>query len=150
MGNRRDLALLGGPVWDCPFWPRDGQAHAQVDKWAEWSKLNVALNFTAPVFWRVVRTAPSAHDPAAIAAAVSKLDRFLRIAEAQLLRNAFLAGDCFTLADVQFGHVLYRFHDIPITRQDRPALHRYYETLATRSAFREHVMVSYEDLRVTD
>jgi glutathione S-transferase len=144
------LRYLAARYGAAPFWPEDGQARAQVDKWAEWSKLNVALNFTAPVFWRVVRTAPSAHDPAAIAAAVSKLDGFLRIAEAQLLRNAFLAGDCFTLADVQFGHVLYRFYDIPITRQDRPALHRYYETLATRSAFREHVMVSYEDLRVTD
>lgn len=70
-------------------------------------------------------------------------------AEAQLSRGAFLAGDSFTLADVQFGHVLYRYFDIPIARRNRPTLERYYKELTARPAFREHVMVSYEELRVT-
>ena len=133
-----------------PFWPADGLARAQIDKWAEWSKINVAQGFTAPVFWKVVRTAPASQDPAAIGQAVAKLDKFLDIAEAQLSRGAFLAGGDFTLADVQFGHVLFRYFDIPIVRQDRPMLRRYYDALTTRPAFREHVMVSYEELRVLE
>ena len=72
----------------------------------------------------------------------------LGIAEAQLSRGAFLAGNDFTLADIQFGHVLFRYFDIPIPRQDRPALRRYYDALTARPAFGEHVMVSYEELRV--
>ena len=40
------------------FWPTDIDRRTSVDKWAEWSKINIAMNFTAPVFWRVVRTAP--------------------------------------------------------------------------------------------
>lgn len=131
-----------------PFWPADGPARAQIDKWAEWSKINVAQGFTAPVFWKVVRTAPASQDPAAIGRAVSKLDKFLDIAEAQLSRCAFLAGGDFTLADIQFGHVLFRHFDIPIARQDRPMLRRYYDALTTRPAFCEHVMVPYEELRV--
>jgi glutathione S-transferase len=131
-----------------PFWPQDLAARTHVDKWTEWSKINVALNFTGPIFWRVVRTAPQDREEAAIAEAMRILDEKLDIAEAQLARHAFLAGGDFTLADIQLGHVLYRYFDIAIERPARPALRRYYEGLTTRPAFREYVMVSYEELRV--
>jgi len=144
------LRYLAARYGSAPFWPVDGAARARVDKWAEWSKINVALNFTAPIFWRVVRTAPADQDAAAISQAVRLLDKMLDIAEAQLSRGSFLAGDSFTLADIQFGHVLYRYFDILITRQSRPALRRYYDALTARPTFREHVMVSYEELRVSD
>ncbi|WP_315762765.1 MULTISPECIES: glutathione S-transferase family protein [unclassified Bradyrhizobium] len=142
------LRYLAGRYGTAPFWPADGMARAQIDKWAEWSKINVALNFTGPVFWRVIRTAPAEQDSLAISQAVADLDRFLDIAEARLSSTLFLAGDDFTLADIQFGHVLFRYYDIPIDRQSRPALRRYYDDLTARPAFREHVMVSYEELRV--
>jgi len=142
------LRYLAARYAAAPFWPADGLARARTDKWAEWSKINVALGFTAPIFWKVVRTAPADQDPAAISQAVAKLDKVLDIAEGQLARGAFLAGDDFTLADIQFGHVLFRYFDIPIARQSRPGLRRYYNALAARHAFREHVMVSYDELRV--
>lgn len=130
------------------FWPEDVLKRSHVDKWAEWSKLNVAQMFTGPVFRLVVRTAPEKRDPDAITAALGELGRYLDIAEKQLEAYAFIAGDDFTLADIQFGHVLYRYFDIDIARADRPALRRYYETLEGRQPYREHVMVSYEELRV--
>ena len=142
------LRYLAGRYGAAPFWPSDGPARAHVDKWAEWAKLNVALNFTDPVFWQVVRTAPADQDPRALGAGLDKLDRFLGISEAQITRGGFLAGDDFTPADIQLGHVLFRYYDIAIPRRDRPALRRYYDALATRPAFREHVMVTYEELRV--
>lgn len=132
------------------FWPADPAKRARVDKWAEWAKINVTLGFTEPVFWRVVRTPPSKQDPVAIAQAIAKLDQILDIAERQLARNVFLAGDDLTLADIQFGHVLYRYFDIAIARPPRPALRRYYDALTQRPAFAEHVMVSYDELRVFD
>jgi glutathione S-transferase len=141
------LRYLAARYGEAPFWPPDGPARARVDKWAEWAKINVAMRFTAPVFWRVVRMARAERDPAAIGEAVGKLDGMLDIAEARLSRGAFLAGDDFTLADIQFGHVLFRYFDIPIARRKRPPLRRYYDALTARPAFREHVMVSYEELR---
>lgn len=144
------LRYLAGRYGATPFWPGDGAARTRIDKWAEWAKINVAMGFTAPIFWRVVRTAPAARDPVAIARAVATLDKFLDIAESRLSGTAFLAGEDLTLADIQFGHVLFRYFDIPIERRPRPHLRRYYDTLAARPAFREHVMVSYEELRVTD
>jgi glutathione S-transferase len=143
------LRYLANRYGAAPFWPLDIAARAHVDKWTEWSKINVALNFTAPIFWRVVRTARQDRDEAEIAAAMRVLGKKLDIAETQLARHAFLSGDEFTLADIQFGHVLYRYFDIAIDRPERPALRRYYDRLSARPAFRDHVMVSYEELRVT-
>lgn len=79
-----------------------------------------------------------------------ELNGILDIAEAQLARTDFLAAKDFTLADIQFGHLLYRYFDTPIVRRDRPNLQRYYGALTRRPAYREHVMVSYEELQVQD
>ena len=144
------LRYLAGKYGSDAFWPKDPYARANVDRWAEWSKINIASNYTAPVFWRTVRTAPSRRDPAAIDDALRKLGEFLDVAETHLAHQRYLADDHFTLADIQFGHCLYRYFDIDIDRADRPNLRRYYETLAERPAYREHVMISYEELRVTD
>lgn len=132
------------------FWPADAGARAIVDQWAEWAKINVTLGFTGPIFWRVVRTAPSKRDMAAIDSAVNNLDRVLNIAEARLSVTPFLAGQTLSVADIQFGHVLYRYFDIDILRPERPHLQRYYDALRARPAFNEHVAISYEELRAGD
>lgn len=126
------------------FWP----AEPLVDKWAEWAKINVALNFTSPVFWQVVRTAAGERDAQAIRQALDKLHLYLAIADAQIAREGYLAGHALTLADIQFGHLLYRYCTIAIERPVYPAIARYYERLTQRPAFAEHVMVSYDELRV--
>ncbi len=132
------------------FWPADPIARAEVDRWTEWSKINIAMNFTGPVFWRVVRTPPSKRDPVAIGGALRGLVQFLGIAEARFSKFPFLAGDHFTLADIQFGHCLFRYFDIDIERTEHPNIRRYYDALTARLAFQEHVMLSYEELRETD
>ncbi|MCB1388073.1 MAG: glutathione S-transferase family protein [Rhodobacteraceae bacterium] len=140
----RYLAARHGPE---SFWPSDPLARADVDRWAEWAKLNVAIGFTGPVFWRVVRTPEARRDPAAIASALKALEVNLHIAEMQLTRHPFLVGDTLTLADIQFGHILHRYFDIDITRPDLPALAAYHARLCARPAYAAHVRVSYEALR---
>ena len=108
------------------------------------------MGFTGPVFWKVVRTAPSQQDPVAIRAGIEALEKKLAIDEARLEGQAYLAGMEFTLADILFGHILYRHYDIDIERAELPALRGYYERLAARPAYVKHVMVPYDELRVTD
>lgn len=132
------------------FWPADPIDRTEVDMWAEWSKINIALRFTAPIFWRVVRTPPSRRGPGAIRDALRALDKYLGIAEAWLAKHPFLVGESFTLADIQFGHCLYRYFDIDIERTSHPSVRRYYDALTARPSFREHVMVCYEELRERD
>ena len=144
------LRYLAGLHAPDPFWPTDPVARAHVDRWAEWSKINVALGFTRPVFWRVVRTPRSSRDPDAIRSAVAALERTLEIAENQLARHPWLAGPDLTLADIQFGHVLYRYYDVDIERRTLPRIEAYYRRLAERPAYHEHVMIPYDELRAAD
>jgi glutathione S-transferase len=106
--------------------------------------------FLRPIFWQVVRTPPGRRDANALKQAIEFLGRYLDIAEKRLLNAPFLCGDDFTLADVQFGHLLYRYFTLEIERRERAGLRSYYERLVTRPAYREHVMVSYEELRALD
>ena len=143
------LRYLGDKYGQDHLWPSNLPERSEVDKWADWAKLNVAMNFTVPVFWQVVRTAPADRDEEALATALATLEERLAIAEAQLSRQPYLASENLTIADIQLGHVLFRYFDIDIPRPEWPALAAYYQRLTTRPAFREHVMLSYEELRVT-
>lgn len=142
------LRYLAASYGNEDFWPIEARRRIKIDQWAEWSKLNIAANFTAPIFWRVVRTAAKERDEQAITQALQTLHKFLLIANNQLEQHPYIAGKAFTLADIQFGHLLYRYFDIAIERENLPALERYYQRLQHREAFVEHVMVSYEELRV--
>lgn len=143
------LRYLAGEYAGDPFWPRDPLARARVDMWAEWAKHSVAEAFTGPVFWRTARTRPENRDPALIAKNLARLEAELAKAEPLLAEGGYLCGPDLTLADIQFGHVLYRYFDIDIPRADLPALRAYYDRLADRPAYRKTVMVSYEALRNT-
>lgn len=153
----------GPPIWETgvvlrylatrygsdPFWPNDPDRRTEVDMWAEWAKINVAMCFTVPVFWRVVRTPETERDKKAITFALRALHERLAIAEARLEKAEWLAGPSLTLADIQLGHVLFRYFDIDIERPDWPRLNDYYDRLMMRPAFREHVAISYDELRAT-
>lgn len=142
------LRYLANAYGGNAFWPRDPVQRAEVDKWAEWAKINIAMDFTVPVFWQVVRTAPAQQDQHAIKQAVAALESKLALADTRLSENTYLCGSDLTLADIQLGHILYRYYDIAISRRVLPNLRRYYEKLTERPAYQEHVMLSYDELRV--
>jgi glutathione S-transferase len=139
------LRYLASRYADDAFWPGELLARTEVDRWAEWSKQNIALGFTAPVFWRVVRTPAAERDPQAIAAAVTARAK-AGDCRGTSRRQSLSVGDTSPWP-IQFGHVLYRYFAIDITRRP-PHLAAYYARLTARPAFRQHVMVSYDELKV--
>jgi glutathione S-transferase len=141
------LRYLAARYASASFWPKDPALRAEVDKWAEWAKLNVAMAFTGPVFWQVVRTPKAQQNPQAIAAALKALHAKLALAEQQLARAKWLAGAEFTLADIQLGHILFRYFDIEVPRPAWPNLEAYFDQLMRRPAYKTHVALSYEELR---
>jgi len=132
------------------FWPADPSQRAVVDMWSEWAKLNVAQNFSVPLFWPTVRLAPGTKSAEEIGAALTTLNKYLVLADKRLAKYKFLANDEFTLADLVFGHFLFRYYDIDIPRLSLTHLDRYYQTLQSRTPFCNTVMVSYDELRYRD
>ena len=141
------LRYLANQYGDERFWPKAPHSRANVDKWAEWSKVSVAINFSVLIFWAVVRTPKEQQNSHAIDIAVKALEVKLSIADRQLANHRYLAGDDFTLADIQLGHILYRYFDIDIERKKFPHVSLYYKRLCERPMYSKHVMVSYEALR---
>lgn len=130
------------------FWPEEIFARCEVDRWAEWAKVSVVSLFTQPIFWQLVRTPADERDLPAITRAIDRFESKLAIADQQLNQHPFLAGEHFSLADIQLGHLLYRYYQLGIAQQPFPALNAYYQRLTQRPAYQHHVMVSYQSLRV--
>lgn len=130
------------------LWPTDPIARASIDQWMEWAKTSVAPAIIYKVFWQLVRVPAAARDHALVAEGVTELKSLMRIAEDQIARHDWLASPHMTLADISFGTQLYRYFTLDFERGDFPALQDYYTRLTNRSAYAEHVMVSFEPLRV--
>ena len=67
--------------------------------------------------------------------------------EAQVTDSPFLVGDALSLADIAIGTHLYRYFELEIDRPALPRLEAWYDRLRARPAYREHVMVSFEELK---
>ncbi len=129
------------------FWPSDPITRAPADQWMEWAKTTVAPNVVYKVFWQLVRTPAAQRDHATLDEAVATLRQIMAIADQQLSKHDWLAGDTMSLADIAFGAQLFRYFTLPFDRADLTALSAYYSRLTERPAYAEHVMVSYESLR---
>ncbi len=129
------------------FWPADPVDRAPVDQWAEWGKTSFCTAFTGPIFWLRVRTPAERRDKQALADGIAAFDQVTQILETRLEGRDYVGGAEFTLADIVIGHILFRYFDIDIPRPERPGLRRYYNRLASRPAYRDHVMISYDSLK---
>lgn len=130
------------------LWPEDPAARAPIDQWMEWSKVSIAPAVIYKVFWQMVRVSAAERDHARVAEGVTALKTLMAIADAQIARHGWLAGPQMSLADVSFGTQLFRYYEVDFERAELPALRAYYDRLCARPAYAEHVMVSFEPLRV--
>lgn len=131
------------------FWPVDPAKRAAVDMWAEWGKVSFAQHFTVPIFWSRVRTAAVDRDEAALLRGIAYFETRIAALETQLSDGqAFVVSDEFSLADIIIGHVLFRWFDVDIARAPNPLVEAYFQRIMARPAYRRHVAISYEDLRV--
>ena len=132
------------------LWPEAPEARASVDQWMEWGKTTVSMNFIAKIFWQLVRVSRNARDTALVEAGIAETSALLDIAEAQIVRNGWLASGSLSLADISFGSMLYRYYTLDFQRGVHRAVADYYKRLTDRPAYREHVMVSYAALYAPD
>lgn len=119
--------------------PQAPRERALVEKWMDWqaTELNTSWRYA---FTALVRKSPSHTDRAAIDASVASWNAHVGIIEGQLRKTgAFVAGNTFTLADVVIGLSINRWLMTPMERPALPAVQAYFEGLAARPGFAEHV-----------
>lgn len=137
------------------FWPQSPAQRARFEPWMDWSQCTFQPDFLNGVFWGYFRTPEPQRDHAAIRSAIARCAADLQLLEAALAKQPFLAGAELSLADIPVGALMFRYFtldiDLPKERAVawRPALpnvEAWYRRLCDRAAYREHVMVPYDDM----
>ncbi len=140
------LRYLAATYGSDEFWPSDPARRAPLDTWAEWGK-GTFTEAVLEIFVYDVRLSPDGRDPEVLREASAKLAPLAQMLDERIADGPWLDGDHFSFADIACGHILHRYHTLDWPRPVLANLTRYYERLQTRSAYREHAMVSYEALR---
>ena len=118
------------------MWPEDLRARADVARWMEWQSTGYTPAMWG-AFWQLIRTPAEKRDAGLIESSRAKTEKLSGILDAHLAGRRFLAGDDFTAADVVVGCAAHRWLNLPISRQARPNLERWYADLKSRPASRQ-------------
>lgn len=118
---------------------------AEVEKWMDWSSTAVAPGIF-PAFWGLLRTPAAERNRQTILESAHKTAALMSIADTVVSRQAFLAGEEFTLADIPLGVMWWRWLNLPwetvdYQRPEQPHLAAWGDRLRERPAFRKRVML---------
>ncbi len=128
------------------FWPADPGERSLAERWMDWSQTSLQPAFM-DLFWGWYRTPESQRDTAFVAQARERCATCFQMLDAWLTERQFLAGSMLTLADLPAGTSLYRYFELDIDRPPLPHVEAWYNRLAERPAFRDHIMVPFDDLK---
>jgi glutathione S-transferase len=118
--------------------PKDAKQRALASQWMDW-QLSVVGPAITPAFWGLIRTPEEKRDMAAIKASQEKTTDCMLILDKQLGKTAFVAGPSFSYGDIPVGVMCYRYRQLVPGRPAMPNLDRWYDALAGRKAFQDHV-----------
>ena len=123
--------------------PSDARERFLCERWMDWQQ-TTGWPPVRTVFQGLIRTPPEKRDDKAIEAARKEGFRVLKILDDHLADRDFLETGAFTIGDIPNGPCIYRWFALGNSRDDLPNLARYYDRLAERPGFREHVMLPLE------
>jgi glutathione S-transferase len=127
------------------FWSAHPARRARIEPWMDWSQSSFQVAFRS-LFGALFRTPEPQRDRSAIRAALDRCAADLHILEGMLAGRPYLAGDELTLADIPVGTLLFRYFTLDIERPVLPHVTAWYRRLEERPAYRENVMVPYDEL----
>jgi glutathione S-transferase len=84
-----------------------------------------------------VRTPAEKRDAAAVEASRVASEKAAAVLDAHLAGRAFVAGDSFSPADIVLGCAAHRWLNLPLAREPRPEMQRWYAALRTRPGARQ-------------
>jgi glutathione S-transferase len=121
------------------LYPEDLKERAAADKWMDWSSLNLA-NFNGVFLDQYFRLPEDQRDPAVVEAAIERASEMYDILDRHLANQPYLCGDKLTMAEFPAGSLTYRWMTWPESRPSHPNVEAWYNRLAARPAYQEHVI----------
>ena len=128
------------------FWHDDPAERSMSDRWMDWSQTTLQPDFLNGVFWGFYRTPEPQRNLRSIGQSLDRCARHFALLDRHLENRAFMLGDRLTLADIPIATNLYRYFNLDIDRPSIPNVEAWYSRLQNRAAYRQHVMVPFEEL----
>jgi len=113
------------------LWPDDLRRRADIDRWMDWQ----AGTFTPAMrdaFLQLVRTAPGKQDAVLVEASRAASEKAAAVLDAWLAGREFVANETFSPADIVLGCAAHRWLNLPLRREPRPDIERWYASLKSR------------------
>ena len=94
-----------------------------------------------PLFWGYIRTAPEKRDSKALEEVRLQMEQVMRVLDANLATNAYVAGHEISIGDIPVGCFAHRWYALPMEHGSHSHVDAWYARLSERPAFRKHVML---------
>ena len=120
------------------LWPDDLRKRADADRWMEWQ----STSFTPAmrdIFWQLIRTPEAERNLALVEKSRAETERMAAIVDAHLAKHRFMTDHGFTTADIVIGCAAHRWLNMPVKREPRPNLERWYGEVRSRPGARQVV-----------
>ncbi|HVJ34514.1 MAG TPA: glutathione S-transferase [Terriglobia bacterium] len=128
------------------FWQDNAASRSHWDRWMDWSQASLHRDFL-DLFWSFYRTPEPQRDRNLIKALLKLTNDHFDLLDRHLTGRHFMVGDTLSLADITIGATLYRYFELEIERPALSSLEAWYASLCQRPAYRQHVMVPFDELR---
>lgn len=128
--------------------PLELEARSLAGQWSDWSLSSLYNDLISICFHQHVRVTAEERDHKAITAAAARLEPRFMILDRHLEDRGFIAGDSLSFADVCIGALMYRYYTMPIAHAKAPNVEAWYQRLEERSAYREHVMRDWQQMKI--
>ena len=140
------LRYLAARYSDGVLWSRDPAQRSLADRWMDWSQCSLQPDFLNGIFGGYYRTPETKRNMAAVETKIRRCAEHFQLLDDVLSDRPFLLGDRLSLADIPAGCNLYRYFNVDIARPQVPNVLRWYRALQERPAYREHVMIPFDEL----
>lgn len=128
------------------LWRTDPAERSLSDRWMDWAQATWQPDMMG-IFWGWWRTPEPQRDMRRVEAARRACASHLAILDAHLAKRDFVAGGDLTMGDIPLGTGFYRYFEMGLPTPEVPQVRAWYRRLCERPAYREHVMLDFEELR---
>jgi len=115
--------------------PQDLQQRFDAERWMDWQQttLNPAGR---EAFVQLIRVALEKRQQQLIDESIAATEPLLKILDAHLARQAYMAGDAFTMADIPIACEIHRWRGTPVPQVPLPNVDRWYDGIRSQAAAR--------------
>jgi glutathione S-transferase len=128
------------------LWTESPAKRSLAERWMDWELATFQPDFL-DLFWGFYRTPEALQNQEHIQFSSVHCQKHFTLLDAHLAAHTFLAGDEFTMGDIPVATSLYRYFEMGLPTPEIPNVRRWYSELSQRSAYREHIMVPFDELR---